>query len=52
MTNAFTQKPDLTQFLKKARVSRSASAQGRKISENPTPEQRALMFSQISPKKK
>jgi hypothetical protein len=47
--NAFTARPDLTKFLKQARVSESSSRLGKKVSENPTPEQRALMFAVITP---
>lgn len=47
--NAFTAKPDLSAFIKKANHSRNSAMLGKKISESPTPEQRAKFFSVITP---
>lgn len=52
MTNAFTQKPDLSKFIKETRHSLNSSKLGRKISAKPTPEQRAKFFDVITPGKK
>lgn len=43
--NAFTQKPDLSTFIKKARVSENVAKLGRKSRANPTKYQK-LMFNE------
>jgi hypothetical protein len=48
MTNAFTQKPDLTEFTKSLRKSKNSAKSGRKVSANPTGAQRSLLFGVVS----
>jgi hypothetical protein len=50
--NAFTQKPDLSQFLKTARHAQNAAKQGRQAKENPSPDQKHALHTPIKQKKK
>lgn len=49
MSNAFTQKPDLTKFFKEVKHAHHVSKLGSKVSANPTSEQRAAFFGVITP---
>jgi hypothetical protein len=50
--NAFTQKPDISKFIKDAKHSHHSSKLGRQMAENPTPEQRYFFEEKRKPKSK
>lgn len=50
MTNAFTQKPDLSKFIKDARHSAAASKNGQANSNKPKPQQR-VWVTRLSPRR-
>jgi hypothetical protein len=50
--NAFTQKPDLSQFIKSARHAHHAQTQGKKAKDNPTPDQKLALHAPIKKGKK
>ena len=50
MTNAFTAKPDLSQFWKQVNKSQQVAVNGKRASTNPTAEQKAAFYKTIKPK--
>ena len=50
--NAFTQKPDLTTFIKQAKHAQHAQTQGKKAKDTPTPDQRLALHAPIKKGKK
>jgi hypothetical protein len=50
--NAFTSKPDLSQFIKATRHAHHAQTQGKKAKDNPTPDQRLALHAPITKKGK
>jgi hypothetical protein len=50
--NAFTQKPDLSQFIKATRHAHHAQVQGKKAKDNPTPDQKLALHAPIKKGKK